>query len=128
MPLNTNANYPSHIFLILFLKKDNSCFSFQARIYLVPEDILRGEVSETLQKIQTTLEVLILFKSTYEDRRANLRQYQKNGSLVRPWDFSPLLIFSGLDRFVNRVKIIKVSMEIRSQHLLEKCQHFWYDS
>lgn len=101
---------------------------YQARIYLVPEDILRGEVSETLQKIQTTLEVLILFKSTYEDRRANLRQYQKNGSLVRPWDFSPLLVFSRLDRFVNRVKIIKVSMEIRSQHLLEKCQPFWYDS
>lgn len=101
---------------------------YQARMYLVPEDIVRGEVSESLQKVQTTLEVLILFKSTYEDRRANLRQYQRNGSLVRPWDFSPLLIFSGLDRFVNRVKIIKVSMEISSQHLSEKCQHFWYDS
>uniref|UniRef100_A0AAX7TU92 Dynein axonemal heavy chain 17 n=1 Tax=Astatotilapia calliptera TaxID=8154 RepID=A0AAX7TU92_ASTCA len=93
--------------LIVLLQETCNLLIQQARIYLVPEDILRGEVSETLQKIQTTLEVLILFKSTYEDRRANLRQYQKNGSLVRPWDFSPLLIFSGLDRFVNRVKIIK---------------------
>nr|XP_004569740.1 dynein heavy chain 9, axonemal [Maylandia zebra] len=93
--------------LIVLLQETCNLLIQQACIYLVPEDILRGEVSETLQKIQTTLEVLILFKSTYEDRRANLRQYQKNGSLVRPWDFSPLLIFSGLDRFVNRVKIIK---------------------
>lgn len=81
-------------------------------MYLVPEEVLRGEVSESLLKVQTSLDILQLFRSTYEDRRANLGQYQRNGSLVKPWDFSPLLIFSGLDRFINRVKTIKVSVEI----------------
>lgn len=61
--------------------------------------------------MQTSLDILQLFKSTYEDRRANLGQYQKNGSFVRPWDFSPLLVFSGLDCFIDRVRTIKVSME-----------------
>lgn len=78
-------------------------------MYLVPEEVLRGEVSESLLKVQTTLDILQLFRSTYEDRRANLSQYQRNGSLVRPWDFSPLLVFSGLELFINRVKTIKVS-------------------
>lgn len=80
-------------------------------MYLVPEEVLRGEVAESLLKVQTSLEVLELFRSTYEDRKANLNQYQRNGSVVRPWDFSPLLVFSGLELFINRVKTIKVSME-----------------
>lgn len=77
-------------------------------MYLVPEEILKGEVSESLLKVQTTLEILQLFRSTYEDRRANLKQYQRKGGVVKPWDFSPLLVFSGLDHFLNRVHTIKV--------------------
>ncbi|KAK1906426.1 Dynein heavy chain 9 axonemal, partial [Dissostichus eleginoides] len=78
-----------------------------ARVYLVPEEVLRGEPSESLMKVQTTLETLQLFRSTYEERRANLSRYQRNGGPVRPWDFSPLLVFSGLDCFINRVRSIK---------------------
>lgn len=77
-------------------------------MYIVPEEVLRGELSESLLKVQTSLEILLLFQSTYEDRRANLSRYRRNGSVVRPWDFSPLLVFSGLDRFINRVRTIKV--------------------
>ncbi|XP_010767341.1 dynein heavy chain 9, axonemal-like, partial [Notothenia coriiceps] len=78
-----------------------------ARVYLVPEEVLRGELSEGLMKVQTTLETLQLFRSTYDERRANLSRYQRNGVPVRPWDFSPLLVFSGLDCFINRVRSIK---------------------
>lgn len=81
----------------------------QARLYLVPEEILRGDASESLVKVQTCLETLELFRTVYEDRRANLDQYQKNGASVRPWDFSSLFIFSGLDQFLDRVKTLKVS-------------------
>lgn len=80
-------------------------------MYLVPEELLRGEISESLLKVQTSLEVLLLFRSTFEERRLSLRQFQKNGSSLRPWDFSPRLVFSRLDRFASRVKTIEVSME-----------------
>lgn len=83
----------------------------QAQVYVAPEEVLRGEASESLLKVQTSLDILQLFRSTYEDRRANLNQYQRNGSCVRPWDFSPLLVFSRLDRFIDRVRTIKASME-----------------
>lgn len=80
-------------------------------MYLVQEEVLRGEILESLLKVQTSLEILQLFRSTYEDRRANLSQYQRNGVFVRPWDFSPLLAFSGLERFINRIRTIEVSMK-----------------
>lgn len=82
---------------------------------------MRGEVSESLLKVQTSEEILELFRRTYEDRRANLSQYQRNGSLVRPWDFSPALVFTGLDNFTNRVKTIKVSMETLATIFLKRC-------
>ncbi|XP_075314376.1 dynein axonemal heavy chain 9 [Odontesthes bonariensis] len=102
-----SRHYNTPARLIVLLQETCNLLIQQARVYLVPEEVLRGELSESLLRVQTSLEVLQLFRSTYEDRRANLRQYQKNGSLVRPWDFSPLLVFSGFDRFIIRVKTIK---------------------
>ncbi|XP_068439704.1 dynein axonemal heavy chain 9 isoform X3 [Clinocottus analis] len=93
--------------LLVLLQETSNLLIQQARVYVVPDEVLRGEVAESLLKVQTSLEVLQLFRSTFEDRRANLSQYQRNGSSVRPWDFSPLLAFSGLDRFMDRVRTIK---------------------
>uniref|UniRef100_A0A7N8YQ50 Dynein, axonemal, heavy chain 9 n=1 Tax=Mastacembelus armatus TaxID=205130 RepID=A0A7N8YQ50_9TELE len=93
--------------LIVLLQETCNLLIQQAQVFLVPEEVLRGEVSESIQKVQTSLEILQLFRSTFEDRKANLSQYQRNGCLVRPWDFSPLLVFSGLDHFINRVETIK---------------------
>ncbi|XP_054619923.1 dynein axonemal heavy chain 9-like isoform X2 [Dunckerocampus dactyliophorus] len=90
--------------LVVLLQEICNVFIQQARAYLVPEEFLRGEVSESLLKVQTSLDILEVFRSTYKDRRANLGQYQRNGSLVKPWDFSPVLVFSGLDRFIHRLK------------------------
>jgi len=90
---------------------DLTVLQHQARAYVVQEEVLRGEASESLLKVQTSLEILQLFRSTFEDRRAHLSQYQRNGSVVKPWDFNPLLAFSGLDRFINRIRTIKVRME-----------------
>ena len=75
----------------------------QARAYLSPEELLKGEVSESLLKVQTTLEVLQLFRHTYEEQRAGLDRYRRDGREVRPWDFSPLMVFVGPDRFLFRV-------------------------
>ncbi|KAM3592376.1 uncharacterized protein V6R79_017533 [Siganus canaliculatus] len=93
--------------LVVLLQEMCNLLIQQAKVFLVPEEILKGEVSETLQKLETSLEVLQLFRDSYEEHKAKLSQYQGNGSVVRPWDFSPQLVFSGLDRFINRVRDIK---------------------
>ena len=82
----------------------------QAQMFLVPDEILKGEVSESLLTVQTCLEILQLFRTTYEDRRVNLAEYQRAGNLVKPWDFSPFLVFSRFDCFINRILAIKVSI------------------
>lgn len=55
------------------------------------------------------MDILQLFRHTYEDRRTNLDQYEQSGRSVKPWDFPSLLVFSGLDQFFSRVNTIKVS-------------------
>lgn len=69
-------------------------------------------MSESLLKVQTCLEILELFKAVYEDHRSSMNQYQKNSASVRPWDFSPLFVFSGLNQFIDRVQTIKVSRQV----------------
>ncbi|KAG7506656.1 dynein heavy chain 9, axonemal [Solea senegalensis] len=93
--------------LIVLLQETCNFLIQQAQVYLVPEELLRGEVPESLFKVKTSLEVLQLFRSTYEDRRANLSQYQRGERLVKPWDFSPHLVFGRFDSFVNRIETIK---------------------
>ncbi|XP_062234716.1 dynein axonemal heavy chain 9-like [Platichthys flesus] len=94
--------------LILLLQETCNLLIQQAQMFLVPDEILKGEVSESLLTVQTCLEILKLFRTTYEDRRANLAEYQRAGNLVKPWDFSPVLVFSRFDCFINRILAIKV--------------------
>lgn len=92
----------------LYLPQSVVC---QARGFLNPDEILKGEVQESLQRVQTAIDVLTYFRSTYEDRRTNLSQYQKTECPIKPWDFSPLLVFVGLDHFMKRLRTIEVSIE-----------------
>ncbi|XP_037134453.1 dynein heavy chain 9, axonemal [Syngnathus acus] len=89
--------------LILLLREICNLLIQQARSYLIPEELLKGELVESLLKVKTTLDILELFKSTFEDHRTNLSQYQRNGNLVKPWNLSSTLVFSGLDSFLDRL-------------------------
>uniref|UniRef100_A0A6Q2WZ44 Dynein axonemal heavy chain 17 n=1 Tax=Esox lucius TaxID=8010 RepID=A0A6Q2WZ44_ESOLU len=93
--------------LIVLLQETCSLLIQQARLYLSPEEVLKGDVSEGLFKVQTSLDVLNTFRLTYNERKASLSQYQRNGREVRLWDFNPLMVFSGFDCFINRVKTIE---------------------
>ncbi|XP_068610643.1 dynein axonemal heavy chain 9 [Brachionichthys hirsutus] len=109
--------------LIVLLQETCNLLVQQARAYLVPDEVLKGEVSEALLKVETTLEVLQLFRGTYEDRRSNLSRYQRNESSVKPWDFAPLLVFSAFDQFTDRLKAIQdvllTAVDLRKLEKLE---------
>uniref|UniRef100_A0AAR2IP24 Dynein heavy chain 9, axonemal n=1 Tax=Pygocentrus nattereri TaxID=42514 RepID=A0AAR2IP24_PYGNA len=70
-------NTPARV--IVLLQEICNLFIQQARSYLNPEDILKGEVVESLARVQTALDVLTHFKSVFEDRRNSLSQYRRNG-------------------------------------------------
>uniref|UniRef100_A0A3Q3DHJ9 Dynein axonemal heavy chain 17 n=1 Tax=Hippocampus comes TaxID=109280 RepID=A0A3Q3DHJ9_HIPCM len=98
-----SAHYNTPRRLIVLLQEICNLLIQQARGYLIPEELLKGEVPESLLKVKTCLEILEHFKSIFEDRRTNLGQYQRNGNLVKPWDFPATLAVSGLDLFINRI-------------------------
>ncbi|KAG7253549.1 hypothetical protein CRUP_011683, partial [Coryphaenoides rupestris] len=93
--------------LVVLLRETCNLLIQQAETFLSPEEILKAEVSESLPKVRAGLEVLRLFRGTYEVCRSDLNRYQRNGRPVNPWDFSPSLVFSRLDRFIDRVKTIE---------------------
>ncbi|KAM6897526.1 dynein beta chain, ciliary-like [Xenentodon cancila] len=93
--------------LVVLLQEICNLLIQQAQVYLAPEEVLKGELPASLLKVEKSLEILQLLRRTYDDCRTNLKQYKENHSVIRPWDFSPSLVFSGFDRFVIRVKTIQ---------------------
>lgn len=83
---------------------------FQAVGYLSPEDLLKGEMEESLGKVQTVFDILNAFKGAFEERRENLHVYYEPGQEVRKWDFHTRLVFARLDSFLKRLEMVKVRL------------------
>ncbi|XP_042198221.1 dynein axonemal heavy chain 9 isoform X3 [Callorhinchus milii] len=98
-------NTPARI--IVLLQEICNLFIQQARAHLNPEDILRGEVEESLAKVRQTLETLRSFKRLYEDKRETLRDYYEENQVVREWNFNSLLVFSRMNSFLRRLEEIE---------------------
>ncbi|MBN3279379.1 DYH9 protein, partial [Polyodon spathula] len=98
-------NTPSRI--IVLLQETCNLLIQQARAYLNPEDILKGEIQESLNKVLQTLDILQLFRQTYEENRGSLGKYYKHGEEVREWDFSSVMVFAGMDCFLTRVETLQ---------------------
>jgi len=81
---------------------------FQALVYLSPEDLLKGEMEESMGKVQMVLSVLNGFKETFEDRREELHTYYKPDQEVKEWDFHATMVFARLDSFLKRLEMVEV--------------------
>ncbi|KAL9833744.1 LOW QUALITY PROTEIN: dynein axonemal heavy chain 9-like [Geothlypis trichas] len=93
--------------LVVLLQEICNLLIQQAVVYLSPEDLLKGEVEESLGKVQTVFDILNAFKGALEERRANLQVYYEPGQPVRSWD-SSRLVFARLDSFLQRLGMVKV--------------------
>ncbi len=61
-----------------------------------------------VEKVQKALQSLKLFKDAYQDHRAKLKDYFKEGE-PKEWEFAPQLVFHRYDKFMERVETINVS-------------------
>ncbi|XP_038013499.1 dynein heavy chain 9, axonemal-like [Motacilla alba alba] len=93
--------------LVVLLQEICNLLIQQAVVYLSPEDLLKGEVEESLGKVQTVFDILNAFKGALEERRANLQVYYEPGQQVRSWDFPSRLVFARLDSFLQRLEMVK---------------------
>lgn len=82
----------------------------QALVYLSPEDLLKGEMEESLGKVQMVLGILNGFKEAFEERREKLHTYYEPGQEVREWDFHATVVFVRLDSFLKRLEMVEVRL------------------
>ncbi|XP_023794711.1 dynein heavy chain 9, axonemal-like [Cyanistes caeruleus] len=103
----TSKHYSVPLRVVVLLQEICNLLIQQAVVYLCPEDLLRGEMEESLGKVQTVFDILNTFKGAFEERRENLHVYYEPGQEVREWDFHTRLVFARLDSFLQRLEMVK---------------------
>ncbi|PNJ55825.1 DNAH11 isoform 1 [Pongo abelii] len=93
-------NTPARV--IVLLQEFCNLFINQAIAYLSPEDLLRGEIEESLEKVQVAVNILKTFKNSFFNYRKKLASYFM-GRKLRPWDFQSHLVFCRFDKFLDRL-------------------------
>ncbi len=88
-----------------------------------PLDLFKGEPDESMEKINQTVRALEAYQDAYAHYKANLKNYFKNGEMVKEFDFSPKLVFAKWDMFMERVRIIQDLFQTAAEFLrLEKVE------
>ncbi|NXE97433.1 DYH9 protein, partial [Menura novaehollandiae] len=103
----TSKHYNVPVRIVVLLQEICNLLIQQAVVYLSPEDLLKGEMEESLGKVQTVFDILNAFKGAFEERRDNLHMYYEPGQEVRKWNFHTVLVFARLDSFLKRLEMVK---------------------
>ena len=61
-------------------------------------------------KVNSCLKTLNAFRASYEEHKAKLKTYYKEGEKVNEWEFAAPLVFARYDKFVERVSTMKVGL------------------
>ncbi|XP_068770010.1 dynein axonemal heavy chain 9 [Struthio camelus] len=103
----TSMYYNTPARIIVLLQEICNLLIQQALVYLSPEDLLKGEMEESLGKVQMVLGILNEFKAMFQERREKLHTYYTPGQEVREWDFRSTMIFARLDSFLRRLQMVE---------------------
>ncbi|NWX21666.1 DYH9 protein, partial [Aegotheles bennettii] len=102
----TSKHYSVPGRIVVLLQEICNLLIQQALVYLSPEDLLKGEMEESLGKVQMVLGILNAFKGAFEERREKLHTYYEPGQEVREWDFHSMMVFARLDSFLERLEMV----------------------
>uniref|UniRef100_A0A8B9E0C3 DYH9 protein n=1 Tax=Anser cygnoides TaxID=8845 RepID=A0A8B9E0C3_ANSCY len=103
----TSQHYSVPARVVVLLQEICNLLIQQALVYLSPEDLLKGEMEESLGKVQMVLSILNAFKGAFEDRREKLHTYYEPGQEVKEWDFHATMVFARLDSFLKRLGMVE---------------------
>ncbi|NXA70989.1 DYH9 protein, partial [Mohoua ochrocephala] len=103
----TSKHYNVPVRIVVLLQEICNLLIQRAVVYLSPEDLLKGEMEESLGKVQMVFDILDAFKGAFEERRENLHVYCEPGQEVRKWHFHTKLVFTRLDSFLKRLQTVK---------------------
>ncbi|ETE67846.1 Dynein heavy chain 9, axonemal, partial [Ophiophagus hannah] len=112
-----------HIVCLIWGTSKYYCAPARAKNFLSPEDLLKGETEESLNKVQKAFNVFDYFKQIFEERRENLSNYFQPGEEVKQWDFPPVMVFAQLTNFLERLHVVHdLLMTVLDIEKLEKLE------
>ncbi|XP_076453714.1 LOW QUALITY PROTEIN: dynein beta chain, ciliary-like [Babylonia areolata] len=114
-------NTPARI--IVLLQEMCNMIMEMARNFLAPDELFKGEVEETVDKVRKAALVLKAFKQQFEEHRQKLKTYFKEDQDPLMWEFAPDLVFARYDKFVHRVETVRDLMDTALEFMkLEKIE------
>ncbi|KAM6202712.1 dynein axonemal heavy chain 11 isoform 2-T2 [Rhynchocyon petersi] len=114
-------NTPNRI--IVLLREFCNLFIEQAIGYLSPENLLKEETEDSLEKVQVAVHILKTFKNSFFNHQKRLECYFTGKQELKPWDFQSHLVFCRFDKFLDRLmKIEDVFITILEFEKLERLE------
>ena len=115
-----NAENSSVVFVIMIV------WYLQAKNFLAPDELFKGEVAEVIDKVKKSCEVLDCFRKQYDEHKAKIATYFKDGREPREWEFASELVFARYDKFHERVVTVKVNTFFLSWDVLNINMQIFY--
>lgn len=81
----------------------------RARDYMTETPIFQIEPSVGQERTEITVNTLQLFRELYDENKGELPIYFSQESEAKNWDFLPHLVFARYDKFLDKMKKIKVN-------------------
>lgn len=97
-------SYQDPVRIIVLLQEVCNLLIDVARVFLDPENILKGEIDESLEKITTSIKVMKAYSDIFMDIQARIKDFFDEGETVVEWSFAPSLVFARYDNFVTRLE------------------------
>ncbi|XP_029423391.1 dynein heavy chain 11, axonemal [Nannospalax galili] len=114
-------NTPARV--IVLLQEFCNLFIEQAIVYLSPEDLLKGEIEDSLEKVQVVINILKTFQNYFFKYRKGLASYFTGNTEPRSWDFQSHLVFYRLNKFLDQLlKIEDIFVTILEFEKLERLE------
>ncbi|XP_043921477.1 dynein axonemal heavy chain 11 [Protopterus annectens] len=89
--------------IIVLLQELCHLLTNQAITYLSPEELLKSETEEMLERVQIAVNCFQTFKNSFCSYRRQLKSYFSNGSEFKPWDFHSQMVFARFNGFLGRL-------------------------
>ncbi|XP_064146127.1 dynein axonemal heavy chain 11 isoform X3 [Loxodonta africana] len=114
-------NTPARI--IVLLQEFCNLFIDEAIAYLSPEDLFKGEIEDSMEKVQIAIHILKTFRNSFFNYQKGLARYFTGNKELKPWDFQSHLVFCRFDKFLDRLmKIEDVFVTILEFEKLERLE------
>ena len=95
--------YQAPVRMVVLLQEINNLLMESCKAFIDPENILKGELDESLEKVNIALDVMNGYKDLYESISKTSDRFFVNKEDIIEWTYSPNLVFPRYDNFVKRV-------------------------